>query len=336
MSAPIPVRGPRDNREDDPVSERRPVELRPAGIAGFAYELGLREIPRDEIERRYRYPQSGWLNFRHGRLHYVNECEAASPSHTVVLLHGFSASVHTWDGVSALLRQSCRFIRLDLPPFGLTGALPSVEGRAQRVDLEVLREALDTVLDALALERVTVVGNSLGGLLAWDLAVRRPTVVERLVLVDAAGFPMHLPAAIKLLDNPVARWLSPRLQPAAAIRAAVRDCYGDASRVTTATYRRYTDLTFAAGTRAAIVSMVPGLDLSAIDTRPLSALQVPTLVLWGAKDRWIPPSHGRQFAKAIPGARLVMFETLGHIPMEEDPASVAQALLAFLNEPTLP
>ena len=307
--------------------------LRPAGLAGLAYELGLLEIDRAELDARYALPGSNWIAFRGGRLHYVDECETEAPLHTVVMIHGFSASVHTWNGVAAIMRKTCRVIRIDLPPFGLSGPLPEVNRKPQRVDLAVLREAVDTLMDTLSLPPAILIGNSLGGLMAWDCASRRPACVAQLVLISAAGFPMRMPAAIRLLDNPVARWLAPHLQPAAGIRAAIRDCYGDPTRVTPATHRRYTDLTFARGTRAAIVNMVPGLDLAAIDTAPLARLEIPTLVLWGARDRWIPPAHGRRFAETIPGARLVSFPTLGHVPMEEDPTSVASEILSFIEAP---
>jgi pimeloyl-ACP methyl ester carboxylesterase len=79
--------------------------------------------------------------------------------------------------------------------------------------------------------------------------------------------------------------------------------------------------------------MVPTLDFAGLDTPVLNALDMPTLILWGAKDRWIPPAHAAEFTRRIPGARSVMYEGLGHIPMEEAPHRVLQDLLAFLRTP---
>jgi pimeloyl-ACP methyl ester carboxylesterase len=77
--------------------------------------------------------------------------------------------------------------------------------------------------------------------------------------------------------------------------------------------------------------MVPTLDFKDVDTDVLKTLKVPSLVLWGAKDRWIPTAHAAEFASRIPGAKSVMYPGLGHIPMEEAPERVMTDLRAFLS-----
>ena len=120
--------------------------------------------------------------------------------------------------------------------------------------------------------------------------------------------------------------------PEGIIRAATRDVYGDPSRVSEPTLRRYADFFYADGARQAIGLMVPKFRFDDVDTSGLAAIRVPTLILWGQRDRWIPPAHAGEFARRIPGATLRLYPALGHIPMEEDPVRVGTDLCAFLDQ----
>jgi pimeloyl-ACP methyl ester carboxylesterase len=160
--------------------------------------------------------------------------------------------------------------------------------------------------------------------------------VERLVLIDSAGFPMKLPIYIGLFNSALVRMSAPWWLPEPIIRsAAVRNVYGDPRRLAAPVLRRYIEFFHGEDTRAAIGKMVPTLDFTDLDTDMLKTLDVPSLVLWGAKERWIPPAHAAQFAQRIPGAQSVMYEGLGHIPMEEDPGRVLEDLRAFLAKETV-
>ncbi|RZT38449.1 alpha/beta fold hydrolase [Cupriavidus agavae] len=291
--------------------------------------LGFRSLSRDTLARRYALPASRWVQVMGALVHYTDE--GAPGAEPLVLIHGFGASLHTWEGLMPALRQRYRVIRLDLPPFGLTGPLRDARGRIVTMDVDAYRTFVDSFLRTLGIARATLVGNSLGGLIAWDLAARRPALVSRLVLIDAAGFPMKLPVYIGLFRHALVRWSAPWLLPEPIIRAATRDVYGDARRVPESTFRRYVDFFYAAGSRAAVGRMVPRLDFDALDTGRLRAVQAPTLVLWGERDRWIPPAHAAAFAARLPVVSLRRYADLGHVPMEEDPQRVAADLLPFLD-----
>src|SRR5206468_1092598 len=119
----------------------------------------------------------------------------------VVLVHGTSSSLHTWDGWAAALRDRWRVVRVDLPGFGLTGPSPARDYRIA---------AYVTFVDRF-LERVAggvpcaLAGNSLGGNIAWEYALAHPSRVRALVLVDSAGYPLVLGGAAPLAFR-VARW----------------------------------------------------------------------------------------------------------------------------------
>lgn len=297
----------------------------------LAARFGFTSVPRLELVRRYTRHDARFVEIMGTDVHYLDEGRATDPDAPVlVLIHGFASSLHTWDAVAADLAREHHVIRFDLPPFGVTGPLRSSSGAIETIDIHVLRRFFDTLMQALGIERATLIGNSLGGLLSWDYAVRHPGAVDKLVLIDAAGFPMKLPVYIDLFNRRLVQWSAPWLLPESIVKSAVRNVYGDARRLDPLTLRRYVDFFHGEHTREAIAKMVPKLVFDDLDTDVLATLDVPTLVLWGAKDRWIPPAHAAEFAKRIKGAKSVMYPGLGHIPMEEDPERVLTDLHAFL------
>ena len=298
----------------------------------LAARLGITSVPRDALRQRYTQPGSKFVNIMGSDVHYVDE----GSGELLVMIHGFASSLHTWDGVAEELARSYRVIRLDLPPFGVTGPLRTPSGAIETMNMPTYRRFIDTFMQALGIQRATLIGNSLGGLISWDYAVRHRDAVERLVLIDSAGFPMKLPIYIGLFNSAMVRMSAPWWLPEPIIRSAVRNVYGDPRRLAAPVLRRYIEFFHGAGTRAAIGKMVPTLDFADLDTDVLKTVDVPSLVLWGAKDRWIPPAHAAEFARRIPGAQSVMYEGLGHIPMEEDPGRVLEDLRAFLFQPPPP
>jgi pimeloyl-ACP methyl ester carboxylesterase len=309
------------------------VALAPLPPRSLAARLGITSVPRDELKRRYTQTGSRFVQIMGADVHYIDEgptrAEASGANNVIVMIHGFASSLHTWNDMASDLARDHRVIRFDLPPFGVTGPLRDATGSIVTMNLPAYRRFFDTFMQALGVTRATLVGNSLGGLLSWDYAVRHRGAVERLVLIDSAGFPMKLPIYIGLFNNALVRMSSPWWLPEAIVKSAVRNVYGDPRRLTPHVLRRYVEFFQGEGTREAIGKMVPTLDFVDIDTDVMKSLDVPTLVLWGAKDRWIPPAHAEEFSRRIPNARSVMYQGLGHIPMEEAPQRVLQDVRAF-------
>ncbi|WP_341315494.1 alpha/beta fold hydrolase [Paraburkholderia sp. IMGN_8] len=311
----------------EPATSATSAASAPLRRRSLAARLGITSVPRAELQRRYTQSGSKFVKIMGADVHYVDE----GSGDTIVMIHGFASSLHTWNRVADELKGAHRVIRLDLPPFGVTGPLRSSSGEIETMNLPTYRRFIDTFMQALGISRATLIGNSLGGLISWDYAARHREAVERLVLIDSAGFPMKLPIYIGLFNSALVRISSPWWLPEAIIKSAVRNVYGDPRRLDTATLRRYIEFFHGEGTRAAIGKMVPTLDFKDVDTDVLKTLDVPSLVLWGAKDRWIPPAHAAEFASRIPGARSVMYPELGHIPMEEASERVMADLRAFLG-----
>ncbi len=245
----------------------------------------------------------------------------------IVLLHGTSASLHTWDGWTQALAPQRRVIRFDLPAFGLTGPSPQND-----YSIDSYVNFVMAVMDQLGVQRFVLAGNSLGGQIAWATASAYPARVQQLVLVDAGGYPFHpesVPIAFRVAATPVLRNLMEYTLPRGLVQSSVHNVYGNPTRVTPELVDRYYDLTLRSGNRSALVHRVaqhmPG------DISRIKALKLPVLILWGARDRLIPLADGQAFAQDIAGAKLVVFEDLGHVPHEEDPARTVRAVQAFLG-----
>jgi pimeloyl-ACP methyl ester carboxylesterase len=281
------------------------------------------DIPFETLKARWADGSSRFLPVDGMQVHYRDE--GSGPA--VVLLHGTSSSLHTWDGWTATLRGRYRVVRFDLPAFGLTGPSPS---RDYSIDGYVA--AVDQVLLRLGLQRFVLGGNSLGGTIAWQYALAHPDRVRALILVDAGGYPLQgtdPPLAFKLGGWPILPSLLAKLDPRSFVENGVRKSYADASRVRPEIMQRYYELTLRAGNRASFVDRMrsPRRD----DSARIRQVRQPTLILWGAQDRLIPVEAAHTFARDIAGSRVVVYDDLGHIPMEEDPARTATEVERFLT-----
>jgi len=242
----------------------------------------------------------------------------------LILLHGFGASLDTWEPWAVVLSERYRVIRFDLPGFGLTGPDPEQNYADQRA-----MAILAALMDRLGIQRASLIGNSLGGRIAWNFAAAYPARVDRLVLISPDGFASLgfeygkkpvLPALLKLLPYTMPRFM---------LRMNLAVAYADPKRLTCATLTRYDDMMRAPGDRAAMLDRMQQVMLE--DPAPvLRTIQAPTLILWGERDKMIPFSNAADYLRDIPHARLAPLPDLGHVPFEEAPAESLPPVLAFL------
>ncbi len=284
----------------------------------------------ETLVARWAPPPSEFLDLGGQLLHYRDEGPRGDPE-PIVLLHGTSASLHTWEGWARALRGQRRVISLDLPAFGLTGPFAGPYAGWAYTGANYARFVLD-VLDRLAVPRFVVAGNSLGGEVAWAVAHAHPQRVSRLILVDAAGYrieSLSIPLGFRIAGTPALQPLMRKLLPPGMVEKSVRSVYGDPARVTPELVALYTDLARREGNRAALRQRLAQRNTGR--EADIKALKLPTLILWGGQDRLIPPVYGQRFAQDIPGAKLVQFEALGHVPQEEDPAATLVPVREFLR-----
>ena len=243
----------------------------------------------------------------------------------LILLHGLGSSIYTWADVIPALARDHDVVAADLPGFGGSDIPDELAS-------SVLPTTVLGLMDRLGISRATLAGNSLGGAVAVVLAARHPERVRRLVLIDSAGYNLELskrpmilrlvglaPVAAALDALPMRRWLVAR---------ALHQVFYDPARVTPEKVEEYLAPLARPGAREAVRSLLndrSGFGLPAL----VSEVRVPTLVVWGRNDRWVPVSDADRFAAAIPGARKVVLEDCGHIPQEERPAEIVHLLEEF-------
>ena len=225
---------------------------------------------------------------------------ADSDAPPVVLVHGLGTSDRWWAPTIPVLAERYRVLAVDLVGFGRSAGQP--------VQLDVAADELAAWAGAIGLERAAWVGHSMGGQVTIDLAARFPDLVERLVLVDAAGLPVSKKVSRHLLN---AARAGP-FMPLAAYPVAV-ECVLRCGPV--------------AITRAS--HQILSTDLE----ERVRSITAPTLVVWGGRDRLLPPAYGQRLASMIPGANFVELERAGHSPQWEAPTEFEEALLSFLDAP---
>ena len=287
------------------------------------------EKPVEELKARWAKPPSMFLDVGGMKVHVRDEGPRNDPS-PVVLMHGTGSSLYAWDGWTEALKEGRRVIRFDMAGFGLTGPAPDgLYSRGRDVELLV------AVLDKLGVQRCVVGGNSLGGSVAWRAALQHPDRFEGLILVDAGGFPSHatsVPIGFRLAEMPGISWLMQNTLPRILVEQGYRNIFGDPDKVTPEMIDRSVELTQRAGNRRALIERArqhqPDNDVSRI-----SQLKIPTLILWGGRDRLVPPDDAERFHREIPGSKLVIFDDLGHAPEEEDPVRTVAAVKQFLGYP---
>jgi pimeloyl-ACP methyl ester carboxylesterase len=181
-------------------------------------------------------------------------------------------------------------------------------------------------------QRFAIVGNSLGGEIAWRAALLAPEKVDRLVLVAPAGQPVdpeRLPLGWLMARIPVINRIGESVLPRAMVAEGLVGAYANPDKVTPELVDRYYEMTLREGNRRALSQWLQQYARGA-DAGRIAGLKLPTLILWGGRDRLIPPAAGKMFQRDIAGSQLVVFDALGHVPHEEDPAATLAVAKPFL------
>jgi pimeloyl-ACP methyl ester carboxylesterase len=259
----------------------------------------------------------------------------------LLLLHGIAGSSRAWREVMPALAEGHRVIAPDLLGHG-ESAKPVGD-----YSLGAYASGLRDLLDALGVERATLVGQSFGGGVAMQLAYQHPDRCERLVLVDSGGLGREVNPILRAATLPLAEYVMPVLVPAFvkergdAVSRFLRD-KGIRSGRAAEVWLAYRSLTETENRKAFVRTVRSVIDpggqtVSAMDRLYLAA-EVPTLIVWGEDDSIIPVGHAHAAHEAIPGSRLELFEGVGHFPHVEAPERFVEVLLDFLatTEPVAP
>jgi pimeloyl-ACP methyl ester carboxylesterase len=251
--------------------------------------------------------------------HTVAYHEAGKGS-VVILIHGLGADWRHWSANLDALSQNFRVIALDQIGYGQS------DKPIMRYRVDIFSDYLHGFMQALKIPKASLVGNSLGGWVALDFTIRHPQMVEKLVLVDAAGLrptaalkwpeggrkPLSLLNTHWFFDLMAANkeWATTDLGPSAFERHVEN---GDSYTVA-----------------SSVAEMITGREF---EDKKLDKIKAPTLIVWGHDDMLIPLAMGEQFHKGIAGSQMIVMDGTGHIPMVGKPAEFNDAVGKFLNPP---
>jgi 4,5:9,10-diseco-3-hydroxy-5,9,17-trioxoandrosta-1(10),2-diene-4-oate hydrolase len=265
----------------------------------------------------------------------VNVVELGEGPATIVFVHGLSGSWPNWLEQLPVFAADHRVIALDLPGFGHS-PMP-----AQEITISGYARTVDGLLDALGVDSAALVGNSMGGFIAAELAINFPARVERLVLISAAGISTHkrrdverVVPALRKAERAIAMytaWMAAR-SGTVARRAGLRNAtFGlvtrHPSRLSPALVAEQLK---GAGKPGFMQALATILDYPIRERLP--EIACPTLIVWGAEDRLIGVRDADVFEELIPDSRKVVFEDTGHMAMLERPDAFNELLRRFLSE----
>ena len=290
-------------------------------VAIAGWWLWTPDKSRAVLEGNYLNAPTDMIDVAGARLHVRDSGPKTAVA--VIFLHGFGASLHTWEPWAQALAKDLRVIRIDLPGSGLSLPDPTGDYSDKRT-LQILL----ALMDNLGLVRTSLVGNSIGGRIAWTFAGTYPERMDKLVLVAPDGFASpgfeygktpEVPAMVKLMRVAL---------PKALLVMSLKPAYANPATLTDALATRYHDLMLAPGSRDALLARMTQTVL--VDPVPiLKKITSPTLLVWGAQDAMIPFANSNDYLLAIAGSKLASFKSVGHLPHEEAPGESLGAVRNF-------
>lgn len=295
-------------------------------IIGFGAMNFASDKSVEELTAKWAYDNSQFVDVDGMNVHY--RINGSGP--TLVLIHGTAASLHTWEEWTKILEKDFKVVSLDMPAFGLTG--PNKTGE---YTLDFYAEFLDNFLSKIGETQFSLAGNSLGGGIAWNYAANYPDKVEKLILIDASGYPMETEPtlAFKLAKNDLTAKALLKITPKSLFVKSMKEVYHNDDLITDELIERYYDLYLRPGNRQAFIDRVQKHGTANIEK--IKTIEAPTLLMWGKHDHWIPVKFAKQFQEDLPNDRLIIYEDAGHVPMEEIPEKSAMDAKNFLAGPAL-
>lgn len=304
----------------------------------FAIVLGVgwlamrrADISYAGLERVYTNSDSRFADLEGGEVvHFRDVGPRDAP--TLVLVHGFAASLQTWDEMVPMLKGDYRVITVDLPAHGLSRCYDDAP-----MDIPRFVETIDALTTALEVETFTLVGQGLGGNITWNYGVAHPERLDAMVLIDSTGWPKNkseletTPALMRLVRSGLARPILKGLDMSPLFKEGLGMSFANGRFVTDELIERYATLSRAPCHRDALLTMMSRVGKrNMADVAPLSTIDAPILILHGAEDHLVPVAHAGKFAEAMPSAKLAIYEGVGHLPQHEAPDRVLKDLRGFL------
>ena len=282
-----------------------------------------KDIDVKKLRSSYANGESQFAMISGMNVHYRDEGHERAPC--ILMLHDIGSSLHAYEKWADTLKLSYRVLRLDLPGNGLTGPHPQED-----YSMKMYRDMLEEFLADMGVRRCYVVGNGLGGRLAWELSLAYPKRVRRLILISPQGYPLdnkHATPLDKMAKNAKLRFK--KFTPKKAVKKSIMQNYSDETKATDEQVDRHYDLLRREGNRKAYVLRVNHDDYDR--TRRLRDIEIPVLLMWGTEDKVVPIEHASNFHKILPNSKMKFYPNTGHYVQEEIPSKAIIDLMEFID-----
>jgi pimeloyl-ACP methyl ester carboxylesterase len=251
----------------------------------------------------------------------------------LILIHGYGAGIWVWEKQIEFLSRFYRVYALDLIGHGFS--------ERPRIDYtpEAYIHCLKGFMDEAGIQQATLIGNSMGGGVAWAMAVGFPERVKKLVLINSA--PPDVLGQVKnesfrtlvaIKDIPILPYLVVASRSKRSIKWILQECVADIKTITPEVLNRQYQLSRIEGTTWALFSTFKNAGKAMVFKDRLGDVHHPTLLLWGKRDLVFPPFVGEDLHREIGNSKLMVIENSGHIPMWETPEVVNPAIIDFLRD----
>ena len=273
--------------------------------------------------KKYSLGCSRYLELNGNKIHYTDR----GKGEVVLFLHGIFSSLHTFETWAHLLAKDFRVITIDMPGFGLTKSNPKND-----YSISFYVDFINQFTLELGIMKLIISGNSLGGWIAWEFAVRFPEKVNKMILVSSAGYINNgkFPLPFVLARSPILKNVF-RLEITSRriVKFFINRLIIDKKIITDSLIDRYYSIALRKENRQAFVKFANSNLIQ--NTNALRDIKIPTLIFWGEKDSWISSEHANRFNRDIQNSKVKIYDSVGHIPMEEIPEKSLKDLMSFLN-----
>jgi pimeloyl-ACP methyl ester carboxylesterase len=296
-------------------------------IGGF-FGIADWDIPYENLVKKYGQHPSQFVTLPSGlTAHYRDQ--GNPDGRDLLLIHGSNASLFTWEPWVRQLGEDYRVISVDLLGHGLSSLSPDHDYSS-----DAYQSFITEFVDAMGLDGFVLAGNSMGGRISWQYALEHGDQLEALILVDASGIPLNGAGDEGLLYQiakmPVLNRVLNYVLPRRMVLSALRDAISNEDILTNEMVTQYHELLLREGRREASRARLI-VEPEASSHERLSEITVPTLILWGKEDRLVSVEAAYEFDALIPGSTLIVYDGIGHLPMEEVAHQSAEDVRTFLT-----
>lgn len=306
------------------------VVLAVVGILAFHVLRTDHRMTTEEAKATLWTPHSEMIQWDGQNVHVLQQGQGTP----VFLVHGLGGNSREFDELAEILQADHRVVRFDLPGFGLSD-IPKYEGTHPDV-IDIYTRFMDQMFEQYGGDSLILVGNSLGGMISWNAAVRFPNEIDKLVLLAPAGYDL------KEITEQTTGWLGSPIVKFMIAKGLDKDM--SKGNLTYCTYHDdnidpiHFENKYAANNREGNLDWMITLGTNEVfpDTADIPKVACPTLIIWGTDDPVIPYCHAARFDRDIPNSRLITYKECGHVPMIEYPKKTAKDIEEFAHSVTLP